>query len=84
MLRLTPFRETEGVKEVLKEEHAYLLADQAQAKFDLSNEARETLRLELFKLDDSSLRALNRQMLRIDTLEQLEIWITDHLPADQR
>jgi hypothetical protein len=80
MLRLTPFRETDSVKEVIKEERIDLLLNQIEVKFGLSPETTEAVAADLAKLDMNVLKALIRQLLRLDTFEQLELWISDHLP----
>lgn len=80
MLRLTPFRETTSVQEVLKEDRVELLSSHIQVKFDLSPELMESLMNDLQKLDLVTLKILVKQILRIDTFEQLELWIADHTP----
>jgi len=79
MLRLTPLRETASVQEVLKEERIEALYDQIQEKLSLSDEIMAAIDEELQKLDMESLKALRRQILHIDTLEQLENWIAEYL-----
>jgi predicted transposase YdaD len=83
MIRLTPLAETESVKEVIKDELVALLIDQIQTKFALSGEGLEITRAELQNLELDSLRALFGQILKINTLEQLELWIANHLPKTQ-
>lgn len=80
MLRLTPFRETASVQEVLKEDRVEMLTRQIQVKFDLAPELLGPITTDLQKLDLTTLEVLFKQILRLDTLEQLEHWITDHLP----
>ena len=43
-------------------------------------EMAEDIAANLAQLDMNALKALFRQLLRLDTFEQLEFWITDHLP----
>lgn len=80
MLRLTPLRETTSGQELVKEERIDLLLNQIEVKFGLSSETKEVVAADLAQLDLNVLKALIRQLLRLDTFEQLEIWITDHLP----
>lgn len=79
MLQLTPLRETASVQEVLKEERIEALYDQIQEKLMLSDEIMAVVQDELMKLDMESLKALRRQILHLDTLEQLENWIAEYL-----
>lgn len=80
MLRLTPLRETTSGQELVKEERIDLLLNQIEVKFGISPEAREVVAADLAQLDMNVLKALFRQLLRLDTFEQFEVWITDHLP----
>jgi hypothetical protein len=80
MLRLTPFRETDSVKEVIKEERIDLLLNLIEVKFGISQELKEAMAADLAQLDMNVLKALVRQLLRLETFEQLEVWIADHLP----
>lgn len=80
MLRLTPFRETASVQQVLKEDRVETLLSMIEVKFNISPEQAETIAANLAQLDLNTLKALIRQLLRLETLEQLEFWIADHLP----
>jgi len=80
MLRLTPFHETESFREALKEDRVETLLSQIEVKFGISPETAETVAADLARLDMNALNALIRQLLRLDTFEQLQFWITDHLP----
>ncbi|MFZ4659937.1 MAG: DUF2887 domain-containing protein [Caldilineaceae bacterium] len=80
MLRLTPLRETTSGQELLKEERIDTLLNQIEVKFGISPEMAEKLTTELAQLDVTTLKALLRQLLRLETLEQLQFWIADHLP----
>jgi predicted transposase YdaD len=80
MLRLTPFRETDSVKKVLKEERIDMLLNLIEVKFGISSELKEAVAADLGQLDMNVLKALIRQLLRLDTFEQLEVWIRDHQP----
>ena len=80
MLRLTPFRETASVQEVLKEDRIETLLNQIDVKFGISSERATAVAADLAQLDLTILKALIRQLLRLDTFEQLELWIADHLP----
>lgn len=80
MLRLTPLRETTSGQELLKEDRIDILLNQIEVKFGISPEMTEKLTTDLAQLDVTTLRALLRQLLRLDTLEQLQFWIADHLP----
>lgn len=80
MLRLTPFRETDSVQEVLKEERIEILRSQIEVKFGISPEMADEVETNLMQLDMNALKALLKQLLWLDTFEQLELWISDHLP----
>lgn len=80
MIRLTPFREIGSVQELLKEDRVELLRNQIEVKFDISSETAEAIAADLAHLDMNVLKALFRQLLRLDTFEQLKFWISDHLP----
>jgi predicted transposase YdaD len=81
MLRLTPLRETESFKEAIKEDRIETLATLIQSKFALSDEVMEAITADLQNLSLEDLRALVEQILKLETFEQLETWIADHLPA---
>jgi predicted transposase YdaD len=80
MLRLTPLRETTSGQELVKEERIDLLLNQIEVKFGISSETTQAVAADLAQLDMNVLKALVRQLLRLETFEQLEVWITDHLP----
>lgn len=80
MLRLRPLRETLSGQELVKEERIDLLLNQIEVKFSLSPETTAAVATDLARLDMNALKALFRQLLRLDTFEQLELWISDHLP----
>ena len=84
MLRLRPLVETISGQELLKEERIEALCEQIQEKLSVSDEVIATLQQELQKLDLESLKLLRRQILHVDTLEELEQWITEHLPAAKK
>ena len=84
MLRLTPLRETTSGQELLKEDRVEILSALIQAKFTISPEVMETIRSELQKLPLETLKLLASQHLKISTIEQLEVWIAEHLPQDQQ
>ena len=79
MLRLTPLRETISGQELLKEDRIEILLNQIEVKFDISSEVAERLEANLTQLDTNTLKVLLRQLLRLDTFEQLQLWIADHL-----
>ena len=83
MLRLTPFRETASVQEVLKEDRVEMLANLIQVKFALKPELVEQIQVDLQKLDLATLEVLFKQILRLETFEQFEYWIADHLPKQK-
>ena len=83
MVRLIPLCETASVQEVLKEGRVELLASQIQVKFNLAAEMLEPITADLKKLDLATLEVLFKQILRLETFEQLEYWITDHLPKQK-
>jgi len=80
MLRLTPLRETTSGQELLKEDRIDILLNQIEVKFGISSEMAEKLTADLAQLDVTTLKALLRQLLRLENLEQLQFWIADHLP----
>ena len=80
MLRLTPFHETESFREALKDERVETLVSMIEVKFGISPETAEAIAADLKQLDLNTLKALIRQLLRLNTFEQLEFWIADHLP----
>lgn len=83
MLRLTPLRETISGQELLKEDRVDMLARQIQRKFTLAPDLLTATIFDLNQLELDSLRTLIGEILFIDTLEQLEQWITDHVLATQ-
>lgn len=80
MLRLTPFREMESVKEVVQEEHVEILTRLIQKRFTLSTEMTAALNTDLQQLDLPTLRSLVDLIFDFQSFEQLETWIADHLP----
>jgi len=80
MLRLTPLRETTSVQEVLQEEHVAILTRQIQKKFALSAEMSAAINTDLQQLDLATLRTLLDLIFDINSVEQLETWISSHLP----
>ena len=80
MLRLTPLRETASVQEVLKEDRIETLLSMIEVKFNTPPEKAEAIATNLALLDMNVLKALIRQLMRLETLDQLEFWIDDHLP----
>jgi predicted transposase/invertase (TIGR01784 family) len=84
MLHLTPLRETASVQEVLKEDRVDMLMRQIQTKFSLSAELRQALTTDLFQLDMEALKTLIEQILRINSIEELEQWIAEQSQAVQR
>lgn len=80
MLRLTPLRETTSGQELLQEGQIAILSEFIQAKFSVSSELIETIQEEMQLLPLESLQVLARRLPLISTIEQLEVWISDHLP----
>jgi hypothetical protein len=72
--------ETASFLEAQKEDRIDLLLNQIEVKFGISPEIAETVAADLAQLDMNVLKALFRQLLRLETFEQLEVWIADHLP----
>ena len=83
MLHLTPLRETASVQEVLKEDRVDMLMRQIQTKFSLSAELCQALSTDLFQLDMEALKTLIEQILRINSIEELEQWIAEQSQAAQ-
>jgi predicted transposase YdaD len=81
MIRLTPLAETISGQELLKDDRVALLSEQVQTKFGISGEVLDGIRAELQQLELVDLKALFRQILKLETLEQLEQWITEHQPT---
>ena len=81
MLRLTPLQETASFQEALKEERVKLLIRLIQGKFLLSPELSQALTADLFRLDRESQESLFEQVVVVASFEQLEQWITEHLPV---
>ena len=80
MLRLTPFHETESFKEAMKNERIDIALNMIEVKFGASPEKLATIAANLAQLDLNTLKALIKQLMRLETLEQLDYWIGDHLP----
>ncbi len=80
MLRLTPLRETTSGQELLKEGQIVILSEFIKAKFFMSAELVEMIQNDFEKLPLESLQTLARQLPVIPTIEQLEVWLADHLP----
>ena len=51
-----------------------------EVKFGVSPEKLATIAANLAQLDLNTLKALIKQLMRLETLEQLDYWIGDHLP----
>jgi len=79
MLKLTPLEETISGKELLQNDRIKLLTEQVRLKFLLSEETLETITLNLRKLDLLSLEALFKDILKIETVEELKTWIDKHI-----
>jgi hypothetical protein len=84
MLRLTPLAETTSVQELLKEDRVETMCELIQEKLSLSDDFMAAFQEELQKLDMGSLKALRRQILHINTLEQFEQWITGRLSSNAK
>jgi predicted transposase/invertase (TIGR01784 family) len=83
MLRLTPFHETASFLEAQKEDRIETLVGMIEVKFAVSPEMAEDIAADLAQLDTNVLKVLFKQLLRLDTFEQLKFWISDHLPDRQ-
>lgn len=83
MLRLTPLAETTSGQELIKEERTRILAELIQVKFNALPEVVATIHNELQQLSLDNLKLLTSRLLLIPTIEQLEVWISEHLPQDQ-
>ena len=83
MLRLTPLEETISGQELIKNERVTILTRLITRKFALATELAEAIQVELNKLDLLTLQSLLDHILDIETLEQLEQWMTDHLPPNK-
>jgi hypothetical protein len=79
MLKLTPLEETMSGQELLKNDRMEILTKQIQLKFAPSTTRMEAITLNLQKLDLERLKELFEQILKIETIEQLEAWINNYL-----
>lgn len=68
---------------MIKEERIKILTELIQIKFNAAPEVMETIDNELQRLSMDGLKLLTSQLLLIPTIEQLEVWISEHLPRDQ-
>lgn len=82
MLKLTPFRETTSVQEVLQEHSIEMLMSLMKAKFSLLPEIAQDIEARLEQLPLAKLEDLFKDILVLDTLEQLRQWIENRLPQD--
>ena len=80
MLKLTPLEETIDGKELLQNDRIKLLTEQIRLKFSLSQEAMEIITTNLRKLELEELEALFKEILKIETVEQLQTWLSAHTP----
>ncbi len=80
MLRLRPLRELDSYRMLLIEDHVDVIMLHIQAKFNIDSELRDSLALDLRKLDLPVVKSLFVDLLYIGTVEQLEQWIADHPP----
>jgi predicted transposase YdaD len=80
MLQLRPLSETISGQELIKEERILLLGRMIRRKFALSDELTVAIKIELEKLETPVLGDLSEFILDMGTLEELERWITEHLP----
>lgn len=81
MLRLTPLAETISGQELIKDERLAILSRQIQIRFQLSDELTEAIGQDLEKLDLPTLKLLLEEILRIESFEQLELWISEQVAA---
>ena len=77
MIRLTPFAETVSGQELIKNERVAILITLIQDKFNLSTTRIESM---LAQLDAETLTVLVRQILHVDTFEELEHWVATRFP----
>lgn len=84
MLRLRPLAETISGQELIKEERVSLLGRLIRRKFALSDEMEVAIKMEMQKLKTPVLADLSEVILEIATLEELERWISEHLPPKRR
>lgn len=78
MIRLIPLAETISGQELIKVTRITILATQIQEKFLLSDPLVETVRADLDKVDAETLALLVRQILHLDTFEEVEHWVAAH------
>ena len=82
MLQLTPLAETISGQELIQEQLTDVLIRQIRRKFTIAEDLAEVVSRELEKLDVDNLKQLFDDIFDIDTFEQLEQWIADHLPEE--
>jgi predicted transposase/invertase (TIGR01784 family) len=80
MLKLTPFEETTSFKEAMHQETLKLLLGVIEAKFVPAPETTQEINNSLKELDLKNLKVLFTEILKIETVEQLETWIDLHTP----
>lgn len=83
MLRLTPLEETISGQELIKNERVDILTRQILLKFAPSTAMMEAIGADLQKLSLENLKLLLERIIKIETFEQLEYWINEHLPGEQ-
>ncbi len=83
MLELTPLEETISGREILHDDRVKMLAQQVNVKFSLSPEDKALVLADLENLDLDDLESLFTEVLKIETVEELQVWIQQHLPEDK-
>ncbi len=83
MLRLTPLSETISGQALLKDYSIETLLSQIRLKFSPSIHTMTAFSESLEALNFENLKTLLTEMVEIETVEQLEGWINDHLPAKE-
>lgn len=83
MLHLTPFEETTSARELLTDERLEILSTQIEMKFSPSGEKFEEIMRNLQFLELPYLKDLIKNLIAIETVEDLEIWIADKKQEEQ-
>ncbi len=82
MLRLTPLRETASVQEVLHDNNVELLTKQIRRKFRFADSTISRLDARLHQLSLKNLEALFADILDMQTLREINIWLDARVPDE--
>jgi hypothetical protein len=77
MVKLTPIRETVAGREWIQEGQISVLSGIIKSKFGIPSSIIST---SLEQLTIETLNELGREILRLDTADELASWIEEHIP----